>query len=337
MNKENEDKYLKTVKKAWLSGHYGSENNKIILAKKREVLKLNEDEILIAEKNTINSFNKTFGFIIDLVNDEINAKDIDKEEYKDYCDALNLSIEDQEDILAKYEKYSTDNIEEETVIEDSKNSLTEKSILPTNDKQKKSNMTPWIVFLVIYFIVLMFKLFDEPKRPAPIYDYINSKTKTEPDIIVEKPKRILNNYATEAEVEADFLNYSNIEMLQLRIVEDKLVKNLSSWSGGNYISDYITLQELNNNAIPLCKEVITLTKKIKIKTKEVNKVNNLYLEYRLRSLEYFKQLKEGIEKEDINIMNKANSIGINTVSIYDKYITEYNKLFKRFELIELDK
>jgi len=107
-------------------------------------------------------------------------------------------------------------------------------------------------------------------------------------------------------VQDDLLNYINVEMPKLADLESKATDAYASVSGENYQNDSIMYFTIQQNVIPPYEEFNSIIKTIKPSTPEVQAMHNEYVEAAKDQLEAFQLVLEAIEKQDAEIITKAN-------------------------------
>ncbi len=107
-------------------------------------------------------------------------------------------------------------------------------------------------------------------------------------------------------VQEDLLNYINVEMPKLADLESKATDAYASVSGENYQNDSIMYYTIQQNVIPPYEEFNSIIKTIKPSSPEVQAMHNEYVEAAKDQLEAFQLILEAIEKQDPEIITKAN-------------------------------
>jgi hypothetical protein len=107
-------------------------------------------------------------------------------------------------------------------------------------------------------------------------------------------------------VQDDLLNYINVELPKLADLESQATKAYASVSGENYQNDSLMYYTIQQNVIPPYEEFNSIIKTIKPSSPEVQAMHNEYVEAAKDQLEAFHLVLEAIEKQDPEIINKAN-------------------------------
>ncbi len=107
-------------------------------------------------------------------------------------------------------------------------------------------------------------------------------------------------------VQQDLVNYINVEMKKVRELESTAVQAYASVSGENYENDSIMYTVINETVLPNYQEFYNTLSSIKPATEEVASLHREYVLAASDQLEAFNLIIEAIEKQDIQIINKAN-------------------------------
>ena len=107
-------------------------------------------------------------------------------------------------------------------------------------------------------------------------------------------------------VQKDLINYINVEMPKLTDLETKAIDAYGSVAGENYQNDSIMYYTIQQNVIPPYEEFYSILQSIKPATPELQKMHQEYVMAAGDQLEAFKLIMEAIEKQDPQIIEKAN-------------------------------
>ena len=107
-------------------------------------------------------------------------------------------------------------------------------------------------------------------------------------------------------VQDDLLNYINVEMPKIADLESEATDAYARVSGENYQNDSIMYFTIQQNVIPPYEEFNSIIKSIKPATPEVQAMHNEYIEAAKDQLEAYHLVLEAIEKQDAEIITKAN-------------------------------
>lgn len=108
-------------------------------------------------------------------------------------------------------------------------------------------------------------------------------------------------------VQKDLLNYVNEGIQPLASLESEAIDAYGSVSGENYESDSAMYYTMVETVIPKYEEFYSKLQAIKPTTEEVSKMHQEYIEGAADQLEAFRLIREAIEKQDIDIINTANT------------------------------
>lgn len=107
-------------------------------------------------------------------------------------------------------------------------------------------------------------------------------------------------------VQQDLLNYINVEMPKVATVETEAITAYESVSGENYQNDSIMYFTMVETVLPKYQEFYTTLESIKPATEEVASLHKEYIHAAADQLEAFKLIIEAIEKQDAQIITRAN-------------------------------
>ncbi len=107
-------------------------------------------------------------------------------------------------------------------------------------------------------------------------------------------------------VQQDLVNYINVEMKKVRDLESTAVQAYASVSGENYENDSIMYTVINETVLPNYQEFYNTLSSIKPATEEVATLHREYVRAASDQLEAFTLILEAIEKQDVQIINRAN-------------------------------
>lgn len=107
-------------------------------------------------------------------------------------------------------------------------------------------------------------------------------------------------------VQQDLVNYINVEMEKVRDLESTAVQAYASVSGENYENDSIMYTVINETVLPNYQEFYNTLSSIKPATEEVANLHREYVRAASDQLEAFNLIIEAIEKQDVQIINRAN-------------------------------
>lgn len=107
-------------------------------------------------------------------------------------------------------------------------------------------------------------------------------------------------------VQQDLLNYINVEMPSVAALESEAGSAYESVSGENYQSDSLMYFTIAETVVPRYQEFYDKLKNIKPATEEVANLHKEYVQAAADQLEAFKLILEAIEKQDAQIITRAN-------------------------------
>lgn len=107
-------------------------------------------------------------------------------------------------------------------------------------------------------------------------------------------------------VQQDLVNYINVEMEKVRELESTAVQAYASVSGENYENDSIMYTVISETVLPNYQEFYNTLSSIKPATEEVASLHREYVRAASDQLEAFNLIIEAIEKQDVQIINRAN-------------------------------
>jgi hypothetical protein len=108
-------------------------------------------------------------------------------------------------------------------------------------------------------------------------------------------------------VQKDLLNYINVEMPKVAGLEGTAIDAYASVSGENYQNDSIMYTVISETVIPNYQEFYNTLTAIKPATDEVANLHKEYVRAAADQMEAFKLIIEALEKQDVDIINRANA------------------------------
>lgn len=132
-------------------------------------------------------------------------------------------------------------------------------------------------------------------------------------------------------IQDDLLNYVNTEMTTAYELEKKAVNAYESVTGANFTNDQVLYDTLQNDVIPTYKQFLIELKDVKIESKELQKIHDIYIKAAETQFKAFEVIIEALENQDPALVNQANDIleqGRNQINEYqnklDKLAKEHN-------------
>lgn len=107
-------------------------------------------------------------------------------------------------------------------------------------------------------------------------------------------------------VQQDLLNYINVEMPKIATLESEAGAAYASVSGENYQNDSIMYFTILETVVPKYQEFYYKLKEIKPATEEIAGLHKEYVQAASDQLEAFNLILEAIDKQDIQIITRAN-------------------------------
>ncbi len=111
-------------------------------------------------------------------------------------------------------------------------------------------------------------------------------------------------YGCNDPIKIDLKSYSN-QVRQFSSIEEEALKKWNSVSGSNFVNDGYMYQALDTYIIDNYSQFLDKLSSIKPQTKEIQDLNNIYIDAAQKQLSGFKMMKEGLEKHNKDMMNKA--------------------------------
>ena len=105
-------------------------------------------------------------------------------------------------------------------------------------------------------------------------------------------------------VRIDIKNYSG-QLKFINTLEDKALDRWNSVSGKNFINDGYMYDALDGFIITTYGDFLDKLKAIKLQTKDVQDLNNLYIHAAEKQVDGFNMMKESLDKKDKDLMNNA--------------------------------
>lgn len=107
-------------------------------------------------------------------------------------------------------------------------------------------------------------------------------------------------------VQQDLINYINVEMDKVADLESTAIEAYASVSGENYQSDSLMYAVISETVVPNYQEFYNNLSNIKPATDEVAVLHKEYVRAAADQLNAFQLILEAIEKQDAEIINRAN-------------------------------
>lgn len=133
-------------------------------------------------------------------------------------------------------------------------------------------------------------------------------------------------------VKDDLLNYVNKEMKDAVKFEKKAISTYEGVTGANYTDDQTLYDALMNDVIPNYNELIKELDAANIKTDEVRKIHELYIEGADLQFKAFTKIKQALEEQDVNLIHEANDMLADARKQLREYRTKLEKLAKEHEV-----
>lgn len=150
------------------------------------------------------------------------------------------------------------------------------------------------------------------------------------------PILILLSGCSSDPVQDDLLNYVNKEMKEAAKLERTAVSAYEGVSGTNYQDDQTMYNVLNRDVIPNYNEFIKELDSVKIETDEVREIHEIYVEGAEIQFNAFTIIKQAIEEQDADLIQKANDMLADARKHLREYQTKLNKLAKEHD-VEIEK
>jgi hypothetical protein len=146
------------------------------------------------------------------------------------------------------------------------------------------------------------------------------------------PILILLSGCSSDPVQDDLLNYVNKEMKVAGKLERAAVSAYEGVSGKNYQDDQTMYDALINDVIPNYNEFIKELDSVKIKTDEVREIHEIYIEGADIQFKAFAIIKQALEEQDANLIQKANDMLADARKHIRNYQTKLDKLAKEHDV-----
>jgi cold shock CspA family protein len=146
------------------------------------------------------------------------------------------------------------------------------------------------------------------------------------------PFMILLSGCSSDPVQDDLLNYVNKEMKEAGKLERAAVSAYERVSGKNYQDDQTMYDALINDVIPNYNEFIKELESVKIETDEVREIHEIYIEGADIQFNAFALIKQALEEQDANLIQKANEMLADARKHISDYQTKLDKLAKEHDV-----
>lgn len=137
-------------------------------------------------------------------------------------------------------------------------------------------------------------------------------------------------------VQDDLLNYVNKEMKEAGKLEKAAISAYDGVSGSNYQDDQTMYNVLINDVIPNYNEFIKELDSVKIETDEVREIHEIYIEGADIQFNAFAIIKQALEEQDANLIQKANDMLADARKHIRDYQTKLDHLAKEHD-VEIEK
>ena len=151
-------------------------------------------------------------------------------------------------------------------------------------------------------------------------------------VVIFLPIMILLSGCSSDPVQDDLLNYVNKEMKEAAKLESTAVSAYEGVSGTNYQDDQTMYDVLNRDVIPNYNEFIKELDSVKIETDEVRKIHEIYIEGADIQFNAFAIIKQALEEQDADLIQKANGMLADARKHIREYQTKLNKLAKEHDV-----
>ncbi len=134
-------------------------------------------------------------------------------------------------------------------------------------------------------------------------------------------------YGCSNPVKIDLKNYSN-QIKQISAQEEDALKRWNSVSGANFVNDGYMYQALDTYIIDNYSQFLDKLIGIKPQTKEIQELNNIYIQAAQKQLNGFKMMRDGLEKHNKDIMNKSYQLLTEGRSEEKNWVNKFEELSK---------
>ncbi|MCL5029151.1 MAG: hypothetical protein M1480_09045 [Bacteroidetes bacterium] len=134
-------------------------------------------------------------------------------------------------------------------------------------------------------------------------------------------------YGCSDPVKIDLKNYSN-QIKQISAQEEDALKRWNSVSGDNFVNDGYMYQALDTYIIDNYSQFLEKLNGIKPQTKEIQELNNIYIQAAQKQLNGFKMMRDGLEKHNKDIMNKSYQLLTEGRTEEKNWVKKYEELSK---------
>jgi hypothetical protein len=104
----------------------------------------------------------------------------------------------------------------------------------------------------------------------------------------------------------ELINYINVELPEISLLEEKSINEYNMAAGQNYESDSKLYDVLKSKVIPDYTEFIIKLKDIKIETEELKEIHQIYIDASNLQLEAFNFILKAIDNQDSAYITEAN-------------------------------
>ena len=147
-----------------------------------------------------------------------------------------------------------------------------------------------------------YHLFTNDSKPG----FVTKKIVREEEGLKSKVKESV--VSSSNPIRDELLTYVNVELPKIADLETSAVNSYSSVTGSNYKDDETTYKAVRDDVLPKYKEFRDKLEaiSIKLKTTEVRKLNESYIDAANTQLSAFSILLAAIDKQDLTLISQAN-------------------------------
>lgn len=159
-----------------------------------------------------------------------------------------------------------------------------------------------------------------------------SGRKVDPSKEESNDEPAIESGTSEVALEDALYQYLLIDTLIAYTLENEAILAYESVTGANYTDDPTTLKVLEEDVIPVYTQFVEELNKIEVNNADLKEVHETYIEGAEKQLEAFHIFAEGIETQNITLVNEGNIILAEGVELINEYVEQIQSMRAEFGL-----
>ena len=130
----------------------------------------------------------------------------------------------------------------------------------------------------------------------------------------------------------EIIRYNNVELPELKKLEDAVLQSYGSVIGTNYTNDFVVFAELEENTVPLVRKLSEKAEAIDIKNEDLKNVHQIYIKYCRAMMNGMIAMQHAVETQDRSKVIDANKYMDESRDLGKEYAQKYQELCKKYNL-----